>query len=255
MKKRMILHGAAILAVVLAGCSVNGREEATDSASAQGPAGDSAGGMKGMDHSKMDMSDSAGGDMAGMDHSKVPMPGAADGGMSQMDHSKMPMGAGATGGGGGMGAMDHSKMGTGGSGRSAPSGSMAGMDHSTMNMPSTPRSPRQATSAGGMAGMDHSAMNMPGTAPMRAGTTSRPAADRNMAGMNHAAMQQPAMDHSNMAMGAQQPAGLDSATVKLQLLVTALTQDPVVQQRIQADTVLRNRWRDPDVRQILRAPR
>jgi CopA family copper-resistance protein len=54
--------------------------------------------MAGMDHSKMDMGDSA---MAGMDHSKMDM---GDSAMEGMDHSKMDMSDST------MAGMDHSKM-------------------------------------------------------------------------------------------------------------------------------------------------
>jgi CopA family copper-resistance protein len=54
--------------------------------------------MAGMDHSKMDMGDSA---MAGMDHSKMDM---GDSAMEGMDHSKMNMSDST------MAGMDHSKM-------------------------------------------------------------------------------------------------------------------------------------------------
>tara|TARA_R110001599_G_scaffold353856_1_gene600431 strand:- start:6806 stop:8587 length:1782 start_codon:yes stop_codon:yes gene_type:complete len=69
----------------------------------------------GMDHSKMDMGDSA---MEGMDHSKMDM---GDSAMKGMDHSKMDMGDSA------MKGMDHSKMDMGDS-------AMKGMDHSKMDM-------------------------------------------------------------------------------------------------------------------------
>jgi len=124
-----------------------------------------------------------------------------------------------------------------------------------------------------MTGMDHS--NMPGMA----GTAATPAADP-MAGMDHSRMDMPArtgatttqprdamagMDHSQMtASGATaQPAGVDHsampgmasaaspADTKLQQIIARLLTDPVVIGRIQADSVLRNRWQDPAVRRLV----
>lgn len=43
----------------------------------------------------------------------------------------------------------------------------------------------------------------------------------------------------------------DAASEKLQRLIGTLVRDPLVRQRIQVDTVLRNRWRDNGVRQIV----
>lgn len=38
---------------------------------------------------------------------------------------------------------------------------------------------------------------------------------------------------------------------KLQRLIAQLVQDSVVRSRIQSDSVLRNRWQDPEVRRVL----
>jgi hypothetical protein len=46
----------------------------------------------------------------------------------------------------------------------------------------------------------------------------------------------------------------DAASEKLQRIVVALVRDPLVRQRIQVDTVLRNRWRDSAVRKIVVGP-
>ena len=58
-----------------------------------------------------------------------------------------------------------------------------------------------------------------------------------------------------MPGGAQQmpamPVAPDSATLKLQRLVARLVEDPVVRQRIQADSLLRSRWQDPEVREVI----
>jgi len=66
------------------------------------------------------------------------------------------------------------------------------------------------------------------------------------------------MDHSNMpgmagtgAAATPAPAAQDAISPAMRALVTRLVQDPVVRERIQADSVLRNRWQDPDVRRIL----
>ena len=135
---------------------------------------------------------------------------------------------------------------------------MQGMDHS--NMPGMQPSARQG---GNMQGMDHS--NMAGMQPS-------PGQGGTMQGMDHGAMNMPgqqqpgqmaAMDHSGMsgmqprqggaaAQGA--PLGADQGTRKVQQLVTELVEDPVVRQRIQADSVLRNRWQNPGVRRVLLTP-
>jgi hypothetical protein len=43
----------------------------------------------------------------------------------------------------------------------------------------------------------------------------------------------------------------DSGSQKLQQLLARLVADPVVGQKIQRDSVLRNRWNDPEVRQLV----
>lgn len=230
-----------------AACSGGQSETAEDTITAAPAAGrttDSAAGtsdMAGMDHSKMPMgpSDTGAAAMAGMDHSTMP----------GMDDSTMP-------------GMDHSGPARGGA-QSAPSGgSMAGMDHS--NMP-TPARGATGARASGMAGMDHSQMNMPGTT--RPSGAARPArAGQAMAGMDHAAMGHGATPAPRTARRTTSPSpeaghemhqmpvtrsAPDSGTLKLQRLVARLVEDPAVRQRIQADTVLRNRWRDPDVREVI----
>ena len=50
---------------------------------------------------------------------------------------------------------------------------------------------------------------------------------------------------------AAMPVSPDSATLKLQRLVARLVEDPVVRQRIQADSLLRNRWQDPQLREVI----
>lgn len=57
------------------------------------------------------------------------------------------------------------------------------------------------------------------------------------------------MDHSKMA--GMQPPAPNAAEQKLQQLVGELVEDSVVRARIQADSILRNRWQDPEVRRIL----
>lgn len=52
-------------------------------------------------------------------------------------------------------------------------------------------------------------------------------------------------------MAGMQAATPDAAEQKLQRLVGVLVQDSVIRARIQADSVLRNRWQDPEVRRIL----
>ncbi len=111
---------------------------------------------------------------------------------------------------------------------------MQGMDHSSMaGMQSS------AGQRGTMQGMNHGAMNMPGQ--QQAGQ---------MAGMDHSGMS--GMQPSRGGAAAQgSPLGADQGTRKVQQLVTELVEDPVVRQRIQADSVLRNRWQDPGVRRVL----
>ena len=44
----------------------------------------------------------------------------------------------------------------------------------------------------------------------------------------------------------------DSATLKLQRLLSELVEDPLVRQRILADSALRKDWQDPAVRRAIR---
>ncbi|MDQ2666711.1 MAG: hypothetical protein M3Z05_11945 [Gemmatimonadota bacterium] len=85
-------------------------------------------------------------------------------------------------------------------------------------------------------------MNMPSSAKGSTGGRSSAENGNEMSGM--AGM-------SGMSGTARMP---DSASVKLQRLVAGLLEDPVVRQRIQSDSVLRDRWRDSGVRKILTAP-
>lgn len=119
------------------------------------------------------------------------------------------------------------------------------MDHSQMAMGASPARTRNApagartsaATAGGMAGMDHSTMQMGATRPtVRPSTAPR------------ANAAQP-MDHSTMP--GMQAAAPNPTDQKLQRLIAQLVQDSVVRSRIQSDSVLRNRWRDPEVRRIL----
>jgi hypothetical protein len=228
LKKRQVT-ALAVSCFVAVACSKTDRETtaADDTKPARSaPAaqkGDTSGGMAGMDHSTMDMSSSP---------SAAPQPtGAASaGGMSGMDHSTMPMPPAAPG------ASPVQPRSTG-----APA--MQGMDHSTMNMPapSSPRAPGSARSTGAAQAMDHSGMNMPAPTSRAAAPASSP-----MAGMDHSGM--------NMgAAGSPPPAGqpADPGSQKLQRLLATLMQDPIVRQRIQVDTALRNRWYDADVRRIV----
>ena len=145
----------------------------------------------------------------------------ADSGMAGMDHSKMPGMADSTATG--MEGMDHSKM----PGMTAPApagGSMARMDHSNMpGMSGASGSPRRP--ANPMAGMDHA--NMPGMVPpSRAATPSMPP-----------------MDHTNMpGMTGAMSTPATAAELKLDTLVAALLNDPIVRQRIQSDSSLKRRW-------------
>ena len=168
--------------------------------------------------------DSTGG-MAGMDHSNMPGMSGADssisaaGTMEGMDHANTPgMGSGASATRSAA-AMDHSNMpGMSGSGAAARSGS------------------RAPAAASAIAGMDHSRMANP--AP-RAGASGRTA-------MDHAAM--PGMDHASMPGMAT---ANNAADAKLVELISLLATDPVVLRRIQADSVLRNRWANPALRRLL----
>ena len=214
------------LAAIIVGCGDDGKKETTDSARGEVAAGDTA--MAGMDHSKM----------SGMDHSK--MAGTTDtaGPMAGMDHSKMPGMTAPAPTSAPMSGMDHSKMpGMGATAAKAdrPAGDMAGMDHSKMPGMSPPPSSGTRRSTANMAGMDHA--NMPGMsrAAATAGRTTT-----NMAGM----------DHSNMPGMAATPQAVSAADVKMDTLITALLNDPVVRQRIQADSSLKRRW-DEAARQAI----
>jgi hypothetical protein len=138
---------------------------------------------------------------------------------------------------------------------------MAGMDHSTMAKPapgvaggtnsargSAPAAPR-AGNKGGMAGMgamDHSGMDMSPPRPQtRTSSGAAVAAAPRMSGTS-------GMGHGGMSMPGSAPTlPADPALEKLQQMVRLLTRDPLVRQRIQADTALRNRWTDPEVRRII----
>lgn len=162
--------------------------------------------------------------------------------------------------------VDHSKMTM--PGQTAPDtagstkpGDMAGMDHSTMDMPATGVAGRTSSARGsapvvpragnnsemtGMGAMDHSSMNMPPSGGQARGS-SRPgvAVSPRMAGTS-------GMAHGGMSMaGSAQLPPADPALEKLQRMVQLLSRDPLVRQRIQVDTALRNRWADPEVRRII----
>jgi hypothetical protein len=162
--------------------------------------------------------------------------------------------------------VDHSAMAMPGdtgmdmAGSSKPA-DMAGMDHSTMAMPapgvagrassargSAPVGSRAGNNSGmvGMGAMDHSGMDMPPPGPQtRRSSGAGVAAAPRMPGT-------PAMAHGGMSMpGSAQMPPADSALEKLQRMVQLLTRDPLVRQRIQVDTALRNRWADPEVRRII----
>lgn len=157
----------------------------------------------------------------------------ADSGMAGMDHSTMAMPPRQAGGGstrpatapGGMAGMDHSQMAMG-----APSAQSRAAGSAS--------SRRAVPTAGGMAAMDHSTMPMGAARPAAGVSTATPRAGA-MAGMDHS------------AMAPTRPPAPDAAEQKLQRLVGELVQDSVVRARIQADSVLRNRWQDPEVRRIL----
>lgn len=187
--------------------------------------------------------------MSGMDHANMP-------GMQPSPGSKPPVASG--GGAAPMAGMDHSKMNmapaaSSATPRSRASTDMAGMDHSQMNMGTVaPRTTGRAQPPGGMqgmAGMDHGTM-----APNPArGTSQQPTQARRsgMAGMAGMAGTGPmaGMDHSQMA-GMQIPSmsATQIADRKLQMIAAALLKDPDILRRVQADSVLRNRWSDPSVR-------
>ena len=212
------------VSLTMAACSPRTDDvERRDSASGGGR-GDTAAGMAGMDHSKMDMgmapapdsvratSRNAAGSartaavdpMAGMDHSKMAMPSPPASPSTARPAS--PGSAGRTT-------------------ASAGPPDMAGMDHSKMAMgstpaPTTPRTRAPSAPAGAMAGMDHSRMTAGPGSP-----SSSAAAQRATAGDE-----------------------------KLQRLVAALLQDSVVRQRVLADTALRRQWADTALRRVLISP-
>lgn len=201
--------GLLIAALVVACGDNDRRQPATDSARGDVATGADSG-MAGMDHSKMPgMADSAATGMEGMDHSKMPdmtAPAPGGGSMAGMDHSKMP------------------GMGTAPASPGRPVRPMAGMDHSNMpGMGAASGSRRRP--ANPMAGMDHA--NMPGMVPpSRAATPSTPP-----------------MDHSNMpGMTGAMSTPATAAELKLDTLVAALLNDPIVRQRIQSDSSLKRRW-------------
>lgn len=261
MMKRTAIAVAAGLVLVACSGEEGGRPRGPDSATGDAaPAADS--GMAGMKHSTMGQSargesaPSGRGDMSATDHARMsegasgaaprdgPNPTAA------MDHSTMP----------GMRATGQT------SARSVDRPS--GVDHS--RMPGMQAVPSRRGGANVMAGMDHEA-----SAAIGRGTpgTSRRAT------MDRAASGAVPMDHSNMpGMGGSpvpgssraggvpgsgplaSPHGMpappiqDPGTAKLVQLVAKLVQDSVVRRRLQVDSVLRNRWNDPDVREALGIP-
>lgn len=179
---------------------------------------------------------------ASTDSASVPPASAAE---TTVDHSTMTM-------------PGHTAPDTAGSGEP---GDMAGMDHSTMAMPApgvaertssargnSPVAPPAGNTSGmaGMGAMDHSGMNMPpsGGQARRSSGAGVAVAPR-MAGT-------PGMAHGGMSMaGSAQMPPADPALEKLQRMVQLLSRDPLVRQRIQVDTALRNRWADPEVRRII----
>lgn len=200
--------GFLMAAVVVACGGTDRRQAATDSARGDVAAGADTG-------------------MAGMDHSKMPgMAGSTAMGMEGMDHSKMPGMAAPAPGSGSSARVDHSTMpgmGTAPASPDRPARSMAGMDHSNMPGMGASESPRRT--ANPMAGMDHA--NMPGMGPpSRTATPSMPS-----------------MDHPNMpGMTGGMSTPVTAAELKLDTLVAALLNDPVVRQRIQTDSSLKRRW-------------
>ena len=121
-----------------------------------------------------------------------------------------------------------------------------------------------ADSAGGMAGMDHSKMPGMTGAPAAGRVNMAPArSGQNMVGMDHSRMNMgtstpqqtvPTTDHAGHAaappVASTTPAvtTASAADQKLQKLIARLVEDLIVQQRIQADSVLRSRWQDSTVR-------
>ena len=204
----------------------------------------------------------------------------SDHSMGNMDHSGM---AAAPASGQAAGAMDHSRMNMGqnrSGGAVAGSGATAGMDHNQMNH-GAPAGRQGSTRAA-----DHSAMQHGGTGATSRSRASGQAADHSR--MGHAAAGSSrdarAVDHGSMpgmqhaASGAPQaarPAGAEGmrhdqtgmhgmahgqaspvlpagpGTDKLLALVRALVRDSVVQEQIQQDPALRERWEDPGVRRIV----
>jgi hypothetical protein len=83
----------------------------------------------------------------------------------------------------------------------------------------------------------------------------RPA--RPMAGMDHGAHQAGAPanaaggGHAGMQMGRPARTTAIPGDEKLLSLAAELLRDPQVQARVQADTALRRRWQDPDVRRVI----
>lgn len=255
-----------------------GDSAAGDPAGGQG-ATDSAGVNHGAAHGSGTAGISGQAPAAVMDHSGMAMTPGQTG--SATDHSRMDMSQNRSAGArvGGMAGMDHSQMNHGTpSGRqgSTRAANHAEMQHGGTGTPSRPNASRQA------GGMDHSRMS-----GMQHGTSDRtPPADHSRMGhaaagpgratqpADHASM--PGMQHQNSGTrpsgitpemegmrhgptgmqgttqsqaGTALPAG--PGTEKLLTLVRALVRDSVVQQRIQQDSVLSDRWRDPGVRRII----
>lgn len=154
----------------------------------------------------------------------------ADTSMAGMDHSKMPGMTPDTSTS--MAGMDHAKM-SGMGTKTAPANAMAGMDHSKMPGMNTKTA---STNSNAMAGMDHS--KMPGM-----GTKTPPA--NAMAGVAHSKM--PGMGSEATTA----PTATTAADAKLDRLVAALVNDPLVRQRIQTDTALRRRWDEAARRTLL----
>lgn len=246
----MKLFGRHLLGICavgfIAGCKSESKDQAATPPDAPVAAAAESSGTRVQDSAKS---------MAGMDHSNMP-------GMQPTADAKRAVGA--SGGAAPIAGVDHSKMDmtpspSGAAPRNRASTDMAGMDHSQMNMgPAAPKTAgrSQATNAmQGMAGMDHGSMT-----PNRAQSTSRRPAQATPGGMG--AMtgmggmtgmtgmgSMAGMDHSQMS-GMQMPAMSANlmADRKLQMLAAALLKDPDIMRRVQADSVLRNRWSDPGVR-------
>lgn len=239
----------AVSAIVVA-CSEGREAERADEAGSPGSASvaQPSPAAPGVDHSTMEMPNNTApraagpvpdesGDMAGMDHStmSMPAPGAAD---RATPAAGNPSAARRAANNSGMAGM----------------AGMGAMDHSGMDMPASGSQARRpsggtAATAQGMAGMP-GMKGMSAPSGRSAGTTSMPGM-QGMQGMS--GMQGPAgMNHEGMSMpGSARMPPPDPSLEKLQQMVQILTRDPLVRQRIQADTILRNRWADPDVRKIL----